>query len=109
MEIKISIIKLFFLFLKNENSLKEFIMAVKREKQIEFNILKQYPCSLISSSFDWRMTRNGFNYWLDINTKWCEFLKSTDLYHELDVKKIITIYMRKKDELIDITEWSNEW
>lgn len=109
MEIKISIIKLFFLFLKNENALKEFIVAFKRENPIEFKILKQYPCLLISSSFDWARTRNGITYWCNMHSKWCEFLKSKGLYDEIDVKKTITIYMRKKDELIDITEWSNEW
>lgn len=109
MEIKITIIKLFFLFLKNENSLKEFIVAFKKENPNKLNLLKQYPCSLISSAFDWAKTRNGIKYWCEMHTKWCEFLKSKDLYHENDVKKIITIYMRKKGELIDITQWSNEW
>lgn len=109
MEIKITIIKLFFLFLKNENSLKEFIVEFKRENPIQLNFLKQYPCSLISSSFDWAKTKNGITYWANMHSKWCEFLKSKDLYHENDVKKIITIYIRKKYELIDITEWSYEW
>lgn len=94
------IIREFLLFLKKENAYKEYIKAIKRQKKGEFknlgnyiNVLTIYPLKecfrnngklrrMIDYSFHWDDTKEGFDFWSELDKKWCDKMKDTELVAE---------------------------
>jgi len=94
------IIREFLLFLKKENAYKEYIKAIKQQKKVQFknwgneiNVLTIHhleKCfrngyglgSLIDNAFHWDSTEEGFDFWSELDKKWRDKMKDTEIVAE---------------------------
>ena len=94
------IIREFLFFLKKENAYKKYIKAIKQQKKGEFNNFENYinvltisslkRCFrngsnipyLIDSSFHWASTKEGHNFWSELDIKWNDKMKDTEIVAE---------------------------
>jgi len=94
------IIREFLFFLKKENAYKEYIKAIKQQRKKEFinwgnyiNILtikslkrcfinSNLITYLIDCSFTWSFTKEGHDFWSELDIKWCDKMKDIQLVAE---------------------------
>ena len=69
--------KLFIRFLKENNAYSFYVKNLKSSKRRLFIIdnlvekaMTNITCSEILSSFSWRYTNEGFDFWDELNNKW---------------------------------------
>lgn len=99
------IVKEFLLFLKKENAYKKYIKAIKQQKKGQFKNLGNYinvltidslkGCFvyssnigyLIDSSFHWASTKEGHDFWSELDRKWHDKMRNTEIVAEKLIKK----------------------
>ena len=86
----------FLLFLKENNALRGYQIAVRKQKLNYFNTIenkinifsieplkrlfcKEHYSGLVDKSFTWDKTEEGHAYWEKLDSKWRRIVRNTDL------------------------------
>lgn len=74
-------LQLFYRFLKQNHIYHLFLYNVKNRKHVEcdydIKLMKTYKAyTFIYSAFKWDDTREGFDFWDNINIKWRDILRN---------------------------------
>src|SRR3990172_7489567 len=67
----------FIEFLKEYNSDKQFLADLKKEKE-EFEMFSEKPKHWIRSAFTWSRTKEGFDFWDELDNLWQNKLKENE-------------------------------
>ena len=94
------IIREFLFFLKKENAYKKYIKAIKQQKKEQFKNWENYiniftinnfkGCfrsdsnigNLIDYSFHWAITKEGHDFWSELDKKWRDKMRNTEIVAE---------------------------
>ena len=73
-------VKLFLRFLKEKKIYNKWRHNVIAKHSLYFNLYSRDPFNVLLSSFYWVDTEEGWNFWDEINDKWCKTYKKVLKY-----------------------------
>lgn len=89
------ILEKFYEWLISKDALFSFLSNVEDQNTREFNP-DLLPDDFIKGSFYWADTKEGFNYWSDLNVEWHEIIHSYTLV--IPLQEVLN-YLNKKSSL----------